>query len=270
MQEAEFQFFSNSVMKEIMYGKRENIDQNQIEDLLKDAGLWELRNRHPFSLSGGQMQKLTLLLAYFSEKKIVVLDEPTSGLDKKSLMFCADLIEKMKNEKIVIVISHDLEFLAYAMDRCIKIENGIITEDTKDFVIADLYRSMSLPNGVIKEKNSISEKPSYEIALDPRVNLLFLLITVIIVGIGNPRYIFINSILLLISSLANKRFKAFLTSALIFSLIYGLAIVHPTATTIFISNYIPRFLLIVLIFPIILGGEGATYLLAALRKMGIS
>lgn len=93
MQEAEFQFFTNSVWNELKYGKRSSPDlKTEMERLLKQSGLWELRNRHPFTLSGGQMQKLVLLLAYFSEKPVVVLDEPTAGLDGKSLKTCTQMM----------------------------------------------------------------------------------------------------------------------------------------------------------------------------------
>lgn len=93
MQEAEFQFFTNSVWNELKYGKRSSPDlETEMERLLKQSGLWELRNRHPFTLSGGQMQKLVLLLAYFSEKPVVVLDEPTAGLDGKSLKTCTQMM----------------------------------------------------------------------------------------------------------------------------------------------------------------------------------
>lgn len=68
MQEAEFQFFTNSVMNELRYGNKDSPEfQAETEELLKKFGMWECRNRHPFSLSGGQMQKLTLMMA--SERK---------------------------------------------------------------------------------------------------------------------------------------------------------------------------------------------------------
>ena len=51
------------------------------EALLKSMDMWDCRNRHPFSLSGGQMQRLTLMMAYLSDKPIVILDEPTAGQD---------------------------------------------------------------------------------------------------------------------------------------------------------------------------------------------
>lgn len=91
MQEAEFQFFTNSVWNELKYGKKTSpLLEAEMEKMLRRSGLWELRNRHPFSLSGGQMQKLVLLLAYFSEKPVLVLDEPTAGLDGRSLRTCIE------------------------------------------------------------------------------------------------------------------------------------------------------------------------------------
>ena len=69
MQEAEFQFFTNSVINELKYGHKDTPEIcAEIERLLKRFGMWEYRNRHPFSLSGGQMQKLTLMLACLSSQ----------------------------------------------------------------------------------------------------------------------------------------------------------------------------------------------------------
>ena len=46
------------------------------------------------------MQKLTLMMAYLSDKSVVILDEPTSGMDKKSLDTVVGLINDMKKKKI--------------------------------------------------------------------------------------------------------------------------------------------------------------------------
>lgn len=120
MQEAEFQFFTNSVLHELQYGHTITPEfEKRTEEILKNMGMWECRDRHPFSLSGGQMQKLTLKMAYLSDKPIVVLDEPTAGQDAESLARCAALIRKMSKEKTVLIITHDLELIAGACDRCI-------------------------------------------------------------------------------------------------------------------------------------------------------
>ena len=91
--------------------------------------MWECRNRHPFSLSGGQMQKLTRMTAYLSDKPVVVLDEPTAGQDAESLELCAALIREMSRDKTVLVITYDLELIASACTRCIGLSDGqAITE----------------------------------------------------------------------------------------------------------------------------------------------
>ena len=125
MQEAEFQFFTNSVMNELTYGRKVTPELSaEIECLLRDFGMWEFRNRHPFTLSGGQMQKLTLLLAFLSEKPMAILDEPTAGLDGKSLENCVKIIERMRKSKIGFIITHDLELISKVCNRCICLADG--------------------------------------------------------------------------------------------------------------------------------------------------
>ena len=120
LQEAEFQFFTGSVLHELQYGHAVTPEfEAKTEALLKSMDMWDCRNRHPFSLSGGQMQRLTLMMAYLSDKPIVILDEPTAGQDAESLERCAALIREMREEKTVLIITHDPELIAGACDRCI-------------------------------------------------------------------------------------------------------------------------------------------------------
>ena len=125
LQEAEFQFFTSSVLHELQYGHAVTPEfEAKTEALLKSMDLWDCRNRHPFSLSGGQMQRLTLMMAYLSDKPIVILDEPTAGQDAESLERCAALIREMRKEKTVLIITHDPELIAGACDRCIGLSDG--------------------------------------------------------------------------------------------------------------------------------------------------
>ena len=65
LQEAEFQFFTGSVLHELQYGHAVTPEfEAKTEALLKSMDMGDCRNRHPFSLSGGQMQRLTLMMAY--------------------------------------------------------------------------------------------------------------------------------------------------------------------------------------------------------------
>ena len=120
MQEAEFQFFTNSVTGELLCGRELTEElKTSIQYWLRRLGLYEARMRHPFSLSGGQMQKLVLLTAFLSPKQIVILDEPTAGLDRESLDVCCELIREMRKTKLVIIITHDTELIAECCTRCV-------------------------------------------------------------------------------------------------------------------------------------------------------
>ena len=84
----------------------------------------ELKNisdRNPHTLSGGQKQRVIILSALLSDKKILFFDEPTSGLDYRNMKIVAKNIKKVKEEdKLILIISHDVEFLESVCDRVVK------------------------------------------------------------------------------------------------------------------------------------------------------
>ena len=91
---------------------------------LEKVGLGKQLHKRPSQMSGGQMQRLALMMAYLSDKPIVILDEPTAGQDAESLERCAALIREMRKEKTVLIITHDPELLAGVCDRCIGLSDG--------------------------------------------------------------------------------------------------------------------------------------------------
>ena len=266
MQEAEFQFFTNSVLFELEYGVNPS-KYGEIEPLLRRFNMWEYRDRHPFSLSGGQMQKLTLMMAYLSDKRVIVLDEPTSGLDKKSLDTIVELIKEMQKQKIVIVISHDLEFIAAVSNKCLEINDGAIRQICEINSNASIEHIAKIFEADCCEKRAAPKK--VKTILDPRTNLLFLLLCMIAMGIDNKRLIFEYNLLALLFAIANRRYKSFIVTSIIIGAIYGLEIIFPCAITLFTANLLPRFILVFSLFPIILGGRGATNMLAGLRKIRV-
>lgn len=109
------QFFTESVLKELLIGIR--YDAKLLENakkLLKDMCLYEYKDSHPASLSGGQKQRLAICCALLSGKNILILDEPTSGLDAENMFLVARELKKVAEEKTILVITRDEEF----MDAC--------------------------------------------------------------------------------------------------------------------------------------------------------
>lgn len=78
---------------------------------LKEADLWTLRTHHPHELSGGEKQRLALLLAALSKRDLYLMDEVSSGLDKKRMEFAAREINQMAEKAPVILVTHDVELL---------------------------------------------------------------------------------------------------------------------------------------------------------------
>ena len=65
------------------------------------------------SLSGGQRQRISIARALYRDAKILILDEPTSALDYLSSKSLFSLLQKIKKDKMIVIISHEREFLNY-------------------------------------------------------------------------------------------------------------------------------------------------------------
>lgn len=123
MQEVNHQLFSDSVKNECLLANEEASEQ-EIRELLEKFDLEEYAEYHPMILSGGQRQRLAICQAVMGEKKLLIFDEPTSGLDFRHMCQVEKLMKQLSEEKyIIIVITHDYEFLNRACKRYIRINS---------------------------------------------------------------------------------------------------------------------------------------------------
>lgn len=272
MQEAEFQFFSNTVWNELLYGRTDKLKQREkVEMLLKEFDMWECRNRHPFSLSGGQMQKLTLMLAYLSEKPIVVLDEPTAGLDYQSLQSSIKLIQKMKEKKIVFIITHDMELIAQACDRYICLGEGHIQKEeslTSQQELQELesYMAESFKKKEREERNKVEKLGK---SADPRIKMLYLVLAAVVAAGADVMQMEAVTILLVLFAIGNGRLKTGISLGSALGAIFALYHVVPSTLVGFLVNYIPRFLLLWMAMTTFVGDGDVMRTMAALRKMHV-
>lgn len=116
MQDVNHQLFSDSVWNECELSLSESKKTN-IEKVLKAFDLWEFRDKHPMALSGGQKQRLAVATAVLSDKKILIFDEPTSGLDYRRMLEVSQMIRSLKENHIIIIVSHDFEFMEQTCDK---------------------------------------------------------------------------------------------------------------------------------------------------------
>ena len=148
-QDSDYQLFSESVLDEMLLGisskdKKENTQKAQF--ILNVLGLDKYIDKHPFALSRGEKQRLTIACGMMKQAKIFIYDEPTSGCDKDSMLSVAKLIEEqLKNGTTVLVISHDFEFLANTVSKLWvmgdgKIESVLNMSESNKFLILDKMR----------------------------------------------------------------------------------------------------------------------------------
>ena len=118
---------------------RERVDQ-----ALKDVGLFEYRHRETMALSGGQKQKLAIAGALAMHPDILILDEATAMLDPTSRDEFLTLVEKMRKEKglTLITITHDMTE-ALRCDKIVIVDKGkAVKEGTPEeiFMMNDLWK----------------------------------------------------------------------------------------------------------------------------------
>lgn len=97
---------------------------------LRKVGLSDRENHYPRHLSGGQKQRVALARALAMKPEILLLDEPTSALDPELVGEVEkSILEAAKSGQMMILVSHDMEFVAQVADRVLFLENGKILEE---------------------------------------------------------------------------------------------------------------------------------------------
>lgn len=115
----------DNVALPVTFDRGKHVDHNYIEELLKELGMWEKRNRYPNELSGGQQQRVALARALANKPALILADEPTGNLDSATTVEVMGLLKESsrKYKQTILMVTHN-ESLAQACDRIIRIEDG--------------------------------------------------------------------------------------------------------------------------------------------------
>lgn len=100
------------------------------KDLLDDVGLKDKINAYPSQLSGGQKQRVAIARALAMEPKIMLFDEPTSALDPEMIGEVLDVIRKVAEKGMtMLIVTHEMNFAREVGTRMIFLDKGEIIED---------------------------------------------------------------------------------------------------------------------------------------------
>ncbi|BAK45408.1 ABC transporter ATP-binding protein/permease [Eggerthella sp. YY7918] len=100
---------------------------------LEDVGLGEHINKKPSQLSGGQMQRVAIARALINDPEILLADEPTGALDSKTSVQVMDLLTKIADDRLVIMVTHNPELAEQYATRTVTLADGVIRSDTDPF-----------------------------------------------------------------------------------------------------------------------------------------
>ncbi len=118
----EYNVFDNVMLSAKLLRKK--VDKEEILNLLERLGLKGLEYRNINELSGGQKQRVGIARALIKNPKVILADEPTGNLDSHSSLETFKLLKEISKEKLVVVVSHDLENANTYADKILELQDG--------------------------------------------------------------------------------------------------------------------------------------------------
>ena len=112
-------------------GWKEEAARQKAEEMAAFLELDGKKFSHPYDLSGGEMQRAAVGKLLLQRADILLMDEPTKGLDAYLKQSLAEMLRKLADQKLsILMVTHDLEFAASYADRCGLLFDGqLISED---------------------------------------------------------------------------------------------------------------------------------------------
>ncbi|MEY9973748.1 phosphate transport system ATP-binding protein [Lysinibacillus sp. RC46] len=137
--------FPKSIYDNIAYGPRIHGIKNKkildeiVEKSLRGAAIWDevkdRLNQNAYGLSGGQQQRICMARCLAIEPDVILMDEPTSALDPISTLKVEELVQELKKDYSIIIVTHNMQQAARISDRTAFFLNGEVIEYDKTDVI---------------------------------------------------------------------------------------------------------------------------------------
>lgn len=125
-------FVKKTVEEDLVDILKSKNEKERIEDVIRLCNLENVRDMHPYDLSGGEQQRLALAKILLRETPVILMDEPTKGMDAEFKEQFGKILKHLSEKLItVVIVSHDIEFCAKYADRCAMFFDGSIISTGK-------------------------------------------------------------------------------------------------------------------------------------------
>ena len=105
---------------------------------LDEVGLLDQAHKRPNQMSGGQMQRVAIARALVNNPDILLADEPTGALDSKTSVQVMELLKKVANDRLVVMVTHNPELANEYANRIVNLKDGKIVSDSNPFDVPDV------------------------------------------------------------------------------------------------------------------------------------
>ena len=122
--------FDNVAISLRMIGlKNKKEIEKRVNYVLNAVDMYRYRNRPAGMLSGGEKQRVAIARAIVKNPSIVIADEPTGNLDSKNSLEIMNIIKAISKDKLVILVTHEVELANFYATRIIELQDGKIEKD---------------------------------------------------------------------------------------------------------------------------------------------
>lgn len=113
-------------VKENIKLANEKATENEIHNLLKILRIDNLSNKYPNQISGGQRQRVSIARALINKPKVIIADEPTGNLDSKNSLNVFEILKKLSQEQVTIIVATHDKNLAQIANKIYEVKDGKI------------------------------------------------------------------------------------------------------------------------------------------------
>ncbi len=143
-QDPDVQLFSPTVLDDVAFGPMHlNISKDEVlkraEKALRLMGIEDLKDKHPYNLSGGEKRKVAIATVLSIDPDVILLDEPTADLDPKSRRELIDTINTLSRKgKTIVTATHDVDAIPELADRVYVLNRTVMACGTPREIFTDI------------------------------------------------------------------------------------------------------------------------------------
>ncbi len=120
-------------------------DKKAAEDALSTVGMLDFRDRQIGELSGGQKQRVFIARSLVTHPRLLILDEPSTGIDSRRQKEFYELLNRLKSEIAILMVTHDISALSVYVDKIACLNKQLHYHNSKEVSPEDLEATYQCP-----------------------------------------------------------------------------------------------------------------------------